>query len=264
MVAESIELLTCPACGKEGLKGSRGQEAHDRLLHPKPMQSSEQGDAVIEAVAEKQPAVNLEGVSWRATDVPHAALPTSVRDPDSRIVNHTHAWYFAPPVPSIEGMSTTCLPSDVFLSSPSWQPHQVTMQTDYGHVLVTPVELHGAKLRGSPYVHVLPPEELVWNEIVELWSAALPMEIAIEQDLLDQSETDLLRATDSRERADARQTIRVLSTRVLQLQSLNFRAIRQFFVREHELSRMAARNDNQRTEDIVDSRIDAYFEDHSG
>jgi len=159
-----------------------------------------------------------------------------------------------------ELVSTTGMPDDVFISSPSWQAHQRQAHIDAGHMIVTPVEQVGMKLNGTPYVHIKPPESEAWAEIVDLWRAAIPQELQVEQEMLEQAEADLERAADAGERGRARTTVRVLSRRILQLQDLDFDAAHKFFMREYQFSRAAGRTDVQIMDDQIDSRIEAALE----
>lgn len=251
-------LVTCSDCGKEGLKGNRGLLMHQRTCSAPVPEGTENASEVVAQAAIQQPAAVLGKTSWRVESAPPAAMPESVRDPENRISNVTHAWYFAPPTVDMDELvSTTGLPDDVFISSPSWQSHQMQAHLDVGHILVTPVDAHGMKKRGTPYVHILPPEPDVWAEIVELWREAIPQEIQVESELLDQAEADLDRAADAGERSRARTTVRVLSKRILQLQSLDFEAAHRFFLRECQFSAAMGRTDVQLMDDQMDERIAA-------
>lgn len=265
MVTEIAEgTLTCTECGKDGLRGPQGLRMHARFCSAL-LSGPENASEVVAQAAEQQPAAVLAGASWRVEEAPPIAMPQSVRDSNSPNANVTHAWYFAPPsVDVVEMLRTTGLPDDVFHSAPSWQSHQVQSQRDQGHILVTPIDAFGMKKRGSPYVHILPPEPDVWADIVKTWAAVVEQEIEIEQELLEQAELDLTRAIDTGERRNARATIRVFSTRILQLQTLDFAEALRFFQREHRFSRSTGRTDSQMLDDQIDERIEQAFSEHTG
>ena len=260
MAFKDGDLVTCEDCGKEGLKGASGLRMHARWCKAAPVpEGTENASEVVAQAAVQQPAAVLGKASWRVESAPPAEMPASVRDPDgNRIFNVTHAWYFAPPVVDMDALvSTTGLPDDVFLSSPSWMSHQKQAHIDAGHMLVTPIDAYGMKKRGTPYVHILPPSREDWDEIVELWRGVIPEEIRVESEMLDQAEADLERAADAGERSRSRTTVRVLSRRVLQLESLDFDAAHRFFLRECQFSTAIGRTDVQMMDDQMDDRIAA-------
>ena len=212
-----------------------------------------------------QRAAAAPASSWRATRVGPAEMPASVRDEGSRVFNSTHAWYFYPPRVDITGISTTGLPIDVFHSAPTWQPHQRQGQEDQGSILVTPIDMYGGTISGSPYVHVLPPRDETWERIVALWSEIIPQEIAIEQDLLEQAEADLERAQiDRSERLVVRNRIRVLSMRVEQLKTLDYDRVRKFFDQESAFSRLNSRSSAQQQRDLIGDLVTEEFERRAG
>lgn len=264
VTVDRTDLLTCEDCGKEDLKGPMGLRRHGPFC-PAQLDKPENASEHVAIAAEQQPAAVLSGASWRVEQAPPTPMPESVRNSQSASVNTTHAWYFAPPtVDATEMLRTTGLPDDLFHSASSWQSHQVQSQRDQGHILVTPIDAYGMKKRGSPYVHILPPEEDVWADIVMLWRPILQQEVEIERELLEQAETDLARASDAGERRNARAAIRVFSTRILQLASLDFEEVRKFFVREHQYSAASGRTDVQLLDDQIDERIARAFDEHAG
>ena len=190
-----------------------------------------------------------------------AELPDSIRNPDSRAYNVTHAWYYSPAVVDVTGISTCGTPRDMLISSPSWQQHQKQEHIDFGRILVQQIERHGLKVGGSPYIHLLPPNRDTWREIVADWRRILPAEIEIEKDMLSQAELDLARALTPDDRFTARGRIRVLSTRVAQLRDLDFDRLFDFFVTESNYSRLTARSSAQTTIDLVNETVDKRFGD---
>jgi hypothetical protein len=253
---------TCAFCGREGLRGTENLRVHmtqtcaEALLGPGP--SSDKGEAVLAAAAEQQSAVIMPtapAISFRVTNPPPPALPESVRDPQSPTFNVTHAWYAYVPEVDVTGISCTGLPDEILHTSSSWQTHQVQTQIEQGKTLLTPIERYGMKVRSSPYVHVMPPSRDVWDMIAAQWADIIPQEIAIEEDLLEQAELDLGRAITREDRALARSRIRIFSTRVHQLARLNFEAVWEFLLREHEVSRAYARSDAQILNEQIDDRI---------
>ncbi len=262
-------MTQCPYCKKDDFKGERGVKSHlafcpDFMLGEGPATTDAAGEAYL-----TQPAAILADpspVSFRVEHPDPAPLPISIRDPASAAFNHTHAWYFwVPEEVDITGLSTTGMPNDVFHSTSSWKQHQVQERKDAEFLLVCPVERHGLKVAGSPYVHLLPPDVEVWGEIVARWRRIIPYELEIEKDLLEQAEIDLGRAQDRDDRADSRARIRLFSTRVQQMATMDFDRLFDFFRQEHTYSRLTARSSAQTTIDLVnetvDSRIPAGFAD---
>ena len=271
---------TCEQCDQSG-DGMNWLDTHNLRYCPEQVLVGEaRGDAIVEAVAAQQPAAILAperpAVSWRVRNPGPAAMPQSARDPEgsprdpgNRVYSPTHAWYgFVPKQVDILGNSTTGLPVDVLGSVGSWQTHQVQTQIEQDKVILTPVERYGKTLRGSPYVHIKRPDRDVWDEFVSRWEAILPQEIEIESGLLEDAEHDLERAVTASERATARRSIQVYSTRVPQMQTLDFNRVFAFLVKEHEFSLHVGRSDTQimREEvgDVVDERMEALFAEHVG
>ncbi len=270
---------TCEQCDQSG-DGMNWLDTHNLRYCPEQVLSDQTSEDVVEAAAVLQPAAILEPevpvVSWRVKNPGPATLPQSARDPEgssrdpaNRVYSPTHAWYgYVPDEVDIEGLSVTGLPVDILGSVGAWQTHQVQSQIEQGKIILTPVERYGMRLRGSPYVHIRRPDPDVWAEFVSRWEAILPQEIEIESGLLEDAEHDLERAVTREERAMARRSIQVFSTRVPQLQTLDFKRIFGFLVKEHEFSLHVGRSDTQimREEvgDVVDERMEAMFEEHVG
>ena len=99
---------------------------------------------------------------------------------------------------------------------------------------------------------------------MEQWQAAIPQEIQVETEMLEQAEADLDRAADASERGRARTTVRVLSRRILQLESLDFETARKFFFRESQYSAAMGRTDGQLMDDQMDDRIAKALENWDG
>lgn len=269
-----VETTVCPYCKKEGFETTRATRMH--VAHCPEFMLGE-GPTKVDAAAlalPAQPASDL-AINFRVTDPGPALLPESIRSPESRTYNVTHAWYFTPGVVDVTGISTTGMPRDMLLSSPSWQQHQKQEHIDAGRIPVQRIERHGLKVGGSPYVHLLPPDKNTWAQIVRDWKSIIPSELAIEQDMLEQAEMDLVRALTPDDRFTARGRIRVLSTRVAQMRDLDFDRIFQFFVDESNYSRLTARSSAQTTIDLVNETVDQrigvgaanlnndYFDGHS-
>jgi hypothetical protein len=257
---------TCPFCQREGLRGKNSLRSHmtrscaEAVLGAGPT-NTEKETAVLDDADNRQRAVyGVNPAAFRVTNPPPPPLPESVRDTNSPVFNVTHTWYGYVPEVDVTGISTTGLPDEILHTASSWQTHQVQRQLEQGKHLLMPVEKYGMKLRSSPYVHVKPPERDTFNQLVSEWSALLPLEIAVETDLLEQAEMDLERAITREDRALARQRIRIFSTRTHQLAALDFEAIYRFLVREHELSRAFARSDQQILDERIDERIEAQMD----
>lgn len=209
---------------------------------------------------------------WYAKDPGPAPMPISIRNPESRLHNNTRAWFFHPPkADMLDALATTGLPEDVFISCPCWQPHQVRAKEDMGEICVTPIHAHGEKVRGSPYVALMPPKADVWEQIVTLWSAVMDDEVAVEETMLEQAGLDLQRATEGWERQNARRTIRVLSTRIHQLQTMDYSRALAFFQEESRISLAVAKSPQVRmmegiredTQKQIDETLDAHFQEHT-
>ncbi len=259
----------CEECARDNLSGTNGMKIHLARFcsktvlgdgPPEPPAEAEAPD-VVEQAAVEQPAAILTPAeapapSYRIISPSPAAMPESVRDPQSRIANNTHTWYGFVPEVDITGISTTGLPDDILHSAPAWQPHEVASQIDQGHILLTAVERYGGIVRGTPYVHIQPPSRATLDPFIEQWRAMLPYELDIERDLLEQAETDLARAMTRDDRALARQRVRIFSTRVQQMEQFDFDRIYQFLLREHEFSRAVGRSNTQIAEETIDARIE--------
>ena len=257
---------TCPDCGRTPLHGTAGlglhqrQQCPERVLGPGPRTNIDDADKGEIIGDDEPPAPRRRTPSYRIDSAPPAAMPDSVRDPDSAVFNVIHAWYAYVGTPDITGIATTGLPVDILHSAPSWQSHEVQSQIDQGHILLTPIDAYGQKLRGSPYVHVMPPDRRAFNGLKTRWEAILEQEIDIETDLLEQAERDLARSTDRTDRANARQRVIIFSRRVQQMQALNIERVWEFLVREHELSRAVARSQTQVLDDRIDERVEVMLE----
>ena len=258
-------ITQCPYCKRDDFAGERDVFHHlptcpDFILGPGPATTDAAGEAYL-----KQPAAILaepSPVSFRVENPPPALLPPSARNPDSAAFNNTHAWFFSVPAEvAINGLSTTGLPDDVFHAAPAWSAPSKQDFLDDGFLLVCPVERHDLKVAGSPYVHLLPPDPEAWREIVAQWSRIIPYELEIERDLLEQAEIDLGRAQDRDDRATSRARIRLFSTRVQQLATMDFDRIRDFFQQEHIYSRLSARTSAQSMVDLVGETVDKKFAD---
>lgn len=248
-------MALCPKC----------DEDYASLPEHTPLCDGTPRKAARSALSRGQSAATAPASSWRAQNPPPAPLPESVRNEMSPTHNVTHAWYFFPPVVDITGLSTTGLPQDVFHTSSSWQPHQRQMQEEQGSILVMPIERYGGTVGGSPYVHLLPVVDETWTHIVDLWRDAIPQELAVEHDLLEQAEHDLDRLSNDRgDRLVVRNRIRVLSTRIQQLEALDFDAVRGFFDQESRYSRLAARSSGQQQRDMIGDLITEEFERRVG
>ena len=260
-----VEITVCPYCGKDGFGGTRSVRMHiahcpEFMLPGLGVEAPPPTRDAATLALPAQPAADL-AMSFRVTDPGPAALPDSIRNPDSRSYNVTHAWYYSPATVDVTGIATCGMPRDMLISSPSWQQHQKQEHVDFGRILVQQIERHGLKVGGSPYIHLLPPNREVWREIVADWRRILPAEIEIEKDMLSQAELDLARALTPDDRFTARGRIRVLSTRVAQLRDLDFDRLFDFFVTESNYSRLTARSSAQTTIDLVNETVDKRFGD---
>ncbi len=204
-------------------------------------------------------------ISWRVDDkdVGDPDFPESVRNQSVKTYNPTKAWFFYPFVPDIHGLTAVGLPRDMFHAASCWQPHQVEQRTRQDNILITPIDAHGMKIRGSPYVHIKPPTDAIWDRILGLWTPILAQEYEIELDMLEQAERDIERTLTREDRASMRNQIRVMSKRVKQLKrGVDFDKVRRFFNEEAEWSSAVARQARTTVKSEVNSAMDKWFDEH--
>lgn len=236
-----VEILTCTACGRGGLKGDAGLLTHQQ-----------------------------KHCSARA-DAPQRSAPIDlVPIPENR---PTLAWFFRPPTTDFDRPRTDGLPRDLFYTASAWQPNQVHVQTRKTFLmpsgvresvrLVNPIDAHGLKKRGVPVIAMHDPDwtdesRRNWERICEVIDENLPRQIEIEESVI----------TDLREeiqeggfvgplRADMRQRLRSLEAHVEALQrGVDFNALFAFFVSEAQRSQATLRSPEARLRDVIRMEVD--------